>query len=70
MQDEPFDYDIISTHMDDYGWHVMLMPNLLTAKKETPYGKKQSIFSFKQFPQHQGQYMTVYDLEHSVYTKL
>jgi hypothetical protein len=70
MQDEPFDYDIISKHMDEYGWEVMLMPNVLTAKKETPYGKKQSILSFKQFPQHDGQYMTVYDLTHSVYTKL
>lgn len=70
MQDESFDYDIILKHMDEYGWHVMLMPNLLTAKQELPYGKKQPILSFKQFPQHDGQYMTVYELQHSVYTKL
>ena len=69
FQEETFDYDIISKYSDDYGWEVRLMPNLATARDEGLHGRKQMIFSFKQFPQHDGQYMTVYELERSIYTK-
>lgn len=69
MSEEPFDFDIIEKHIDKYGWEVALIPNFETMRGYQKGSRKQTIVRFMKFAQHDGFYMTTYELERSIYTK-